>query len=66
MPTVQSDTSPSASANVEYKDVNVSYKGSMNGVAERVLLTFNQEEQYVIKVLLAQFRYIFIINLGFY
>lgn len=59
MPTVQSDsnTGTPTSANVEYKDVNISYKGNMNAVAERVLLTFNEDEQYLVKVLLAQSRY---------
>jgi hypothetical protein len=40
MPVVQSDTVPIAGAgfnhNFETKDVSISYKGSMNAVAERV------------------------------
>lgn len=46
--------------NVEHKDVNVSYKGGMNAVAERVLITYNEEENFLVKVLLCQFRYDFL------
>jgi DNA-directed RNA polymerase beta subunit len=60
MPVIQSDTVPIVGAgfnhNFETKDVSLSYKGSINAVAERVLLTCNEEEQYLVKVLIAQCR----------
>uniref|UniRef100_A0A914M5F4 DNA-directed RNA polymerase subunit beta n=1 Tax=Meloidogyne incognita TaxID=6306 RepID=A0A914M5F4_MELIC len=61
MPVVQSDTIPTAGAtgfnhNFETKDVSIQYRGSMNAVIERVLLTCNEEEQYLVKVLIAQCR----------
>lgn len=61
MPVVQSETIPmSASAgfnhNFETKDVSIAYRGSINAVAERVMLTCNDEEQYLVKVVIAQCR----------
>lgn len=60
MPLVQSDTVPitgtSFNHNFETKDVSIAYRGAMNAVAERILLTCNEEEQYLVKVLLAQCR----------
>lgn len=61
MPVVQSDTIPTVGAtgfnhNFETKDVSIPYRGSMNAVIERVLLTCNEEEQYLVKVLIAQCR----------
>lgn len=60
MPVVQSESVPISGAglnhNFETKDVSIAYRGSMNAVAERVLLTCNDEEQYLVKVLIAQCR----------
>lgn len=60
MPTVQNESALGPNSmdmsNVQYKDVSVSYRGSMNAVVERVLLTYNDEDMYLVKVLLAQFR----------
>jgi len=56
MPVIQSETLPVMGANFETKDVSVVYRGTMNAVAEKVLLTCNEEDQYLVKVLLAQFR----------
>jgi DNA-directed RNA polymerase beta subunit len=67
MPVVQSDNIPTAGAtgfnhNFETKDVSIPYRGNMNAVIERVLLTCNEEEQYLVKVLIAQCRFFFIIK----
>uniref|UniRef100_A0A915DKC2 DNA-directed RNA polymerase n=1 Tax=Ditylenchus dipsaci TaxID=166011 RepID=A0A915DKC2_9BILA len=57
MPTVQNDQSGTPDpSTAEYKDVSIPYKGAMNAVAERVLLTCNEEDAYLIKVLIAQCR----------
>lgn len=49
-------TTPKASRVTDYKDCPVSYKGSCPAFAEKVLLSSNQEEAYLIKVLLRQTR----------
>ncbi|VDP04104.1 unnamed protein product [Heligmosomoides polygyrus] len=62
MPVVSQDTtSPSVSASVggrsvEYKDVSISYKNPVPSYAERVLLTYNDEEAHLVKILLRQTR----------
>lgn len=60
MPTVQNESGLGNNTmdmtDVQYKDVSVTYRGSMNAVAERVLLTYNEEDMYLVKVLLAQCR----------
>jgi DNA-directed RNA polymerase III subunit RPC2 len=56
MPVIQSETLPAMGTNFETKDASVAYKGPINAVAERVLLTSNEDDQYIAKVLLAQCR----------
>uniref|UniRef100_A0A914HEK2 DNA-directed RNA polymerase subunit beta n=1 Tax=Globodera rostochiensis TaxID=31243 RepID=A0A914HEK2_GLORO len=61
MPLMQSEILPTGNVagfnhNFETKDVSIPYRGAMNAVAERVLLTCNDEEQYLAKVLIAQCR----------
>ncbi|KAH7718155.1 DNA-directed RNA polymerase [Aphelenchoides avenae] len=60
MPTVQAENAivpGGSSTNVEYKDVSVPYKGSEPVIAERVLLSYNNEDDaHLIKVVLAQCR----------
>ncbi|ETN80195.1 DNA-directed RNA polymerase, beta subunit [Necator americanus] len=63
MPVVSQETSsPTAQAtvpgarSVEYKDVSITYKNSLPSYAERVLLTYNDEEAHLVKVLLRQTR----------
>lgn len=60
MPTVQTENAivpGGSSTNVEYKDVSVAYKGSEPVIAERVLLSYNNEDDaHLIKVVLAQCR----------
>lgn len=61
MPVMQSETMPIGGSagfnhNFETKDVSIAYRGAMNAVAEKVLLTCNDEEQYLVKVLIAQCR----------
>lgn len=41
---------------MEYKDVAVTYKAPTPSYAERVLLTSNDEEAHLVKVLLRQTR----------
>ncbi|CAJ0562401.1 unnamed protein product, partial [Mesorhabditis spiculigera] len=45
-----------AGRDVEYKDVSISYKSITPAYAERVLLTHNDDEAHLIKVLLRQTR----------
>ncbi|CAI4229131.1 unnamed protein product [Auanema sp. JU1783] len=45
-----------AGRTVEYKDVSITYKNPIPSYAERVLLTYNDEEAHLIKVLLRQTR----------
>ncbi|KAI1729131.1 RNA polymerase rpb2, domain 6 domain-containing protein [Ditylenchus destructor] len=58
MPTIQGDVpmGPMGPTNTEYKDVSIPYKGAMNAVAERVMLTYNEEDSYLFKVVIAQCR----------
>ncbi|VDK75835.1 unnamed protein product [Anisakis simplex] len=44
--------------NVEYKDVSVAYRNPIPSYAERVLLTYNEDDAHLIKVLLRQTRLI--------
>ncbi|CAD6187826.1 unnamed protein product [Caenorhabditis auriculariae] len=63
MPVV-SDNTATASANtigignrqVDYKDVSITYKTPTPSYAERVLLTYNEEEAHLFKILLRQTR----------
>uniref|UniRef100_A0A0K0DJ94 DNA-directed RNA polymerase subunit beta n=1 Tax=Angiostrongylus cantonensis TaxID=6313 RepID=A0A0K0DJ94_ANGCA len=41
---------------VEYKDVSIAYKNPIPSYAERVLLTYNDEDAHLVKVLLRQTR----------
>ncbi|KAK6044598.1 DNA-directed RNA polymerase, beta subunit, partial [Cooperia oncophora] len=41
---------------IEYKDVSITYKNPVPSYAERVLLTYNDEEAHLVKVLLRQTR----------
>ena len=41
---------------VEYRDCPQSYKGGADSTAEKIMLSSNQEEAYLIKVLLRQVR----------
>ncbi|VDM78274.1 unnamed protein product [Strongylus vulgaris] len=54
-PTTQPTTPGSRS--IEYKDVSITYKNPLPSYAERVLLTYNDEEAHLIKILLRQTRY---------
>ncbi|VDN22275.1 unnamed protein product [Cylicostephanus goldi] len=63
MPVVSQETSsptaqPTApgSRSIEYKDVSITYKNPLPSYAERVLLTYNDEEAHLIKILLRQTR----------
>ncbi|KAK6028247.1 DNA-directed RNA polymerase, beta subunit [Ostertagia ostertagi] len=63
MPVVSQDSaSPTAQASItggrsiEYKDVSITYKNPVPSYAERVLLTYNDEEAHLVKVLLRQTR----------
>lgn len=40
----------------EYKDQPSIYRGIVHSSAERVLLSFNQDDSYLVKVLLTQVR----------
>uniref|UniRef100_A0A9J2PVM7 DNA-directed RNA polymerase subunit beta n=1 Tax=Ascaris lumbricoides TaxID=6252 RepID=A0A9J2PVM7_ASCLU len=42
--------------NVEYKDVSISYRSPVPSYAERVLLTYNEDDAHLIKVVLRQTR----------
>ena len=60
MPVVQSDSLTATSGfnpNFETKDVAVTYRGPLDATAERVMLTCNEEEQYLVKVVIAQCRF---------
>ncbi|KHJ92416.1 DNA-directed RNA polymerase, beta subunit [Oesophagostomum dentatum] len=63
MPVVSQETSsptsqPTVPGNraTEYKDVSITYKNPLPSYAERVLITHNDEEAHLIKVLLRQTR----------
>lgn len=47
------------SREVEYKDVSVVYRNPVPSYAERVLLTYNEDDAHLIKVLLRQTRYFY-------
>uniref|UniRef100_A0AAF5PRE3 DNA-directed RNA polymerase subunit beta n=4 Tax=Wuchereria bancrofti TaxID=6293 RepID=A0AAF5PRE3_WUCBA len=49
-------TSVGGSHGVEYKDVSVVYRNPIPSYAERVLLTYNEDDAHLIKVLLRQTR----------
>lgn len=44
--------------NVEYKDVSISYRSPVPSYAERVLLTYNEDDAHLIKVVLRQTRFL--------
>lgn len=44
---------------VQYKDVSVVYRNPVPSYAERVLLTYNEDDAHLIKVLLRQTRFFF-------
>lgn len=52
-----SDGANVSSREVEYKDVSVVYRNPVPSYAERVLLTYNEDDAHLIKVLLRQTRY---------
>uniref|UniRef100_A0A0N4ZVH2 DNA-directed RNA polymerase subunit beta n=1 Tax=Parastrongyloides trichosuri TaxID=131310 RepID=A0A0N4ZVH2_PARTI len=58
MPTVSSGIYNTTSdiTNVDYKDVATSYKNPVPSYAERVLLTYNEEDAHLIKIQLRQTR----------
>lgn len=65
MPVVSMEAGVTASNNdgtdissheVEYKDVSVVYRNPIPSYAERVLLTYNEDDAHLIKVLLRQTR----------
>ncbi|ULT99696.1 hypothetical protein L3Y34_000764 [Caenorhabditis briggsae] len=64
MPVVSAESGSAASANtigiagrdVAYKDVSITYKTPTPSYAERVLLTYNEDEAHLFKVLLRQTR----------
>ncbi|EPB70200.1 DNA-directed RNA polymerase, beta subunit [Ancylostoma ceylanicum] len=61
MPVVSQETSSPTTQvpgvrSIEYKDVSVTYKNSLPSYAERVLLTYNDEEAHLVKILLRQTR----------
>lgn len=45
-----------AGRNVEYKDVSITYRNPVPSYAERVLLTYNEDDAHLIKVVLRQTR----------
>ncbi|WKY02543.1 hypothetical protein Q1695_016091 [Nippostrongylus brasiliensis] len=63
MPVVSQDSSSptgqgslTSGRSIEYKDVSITYKNPTPSYAERVLLTYNDEEAHLVKVLLRQTR----------
>lgn len=57
MPTAsQNPVTPGQPQQVEYKDVPVSYKGPVESYIEKVMVTSNSDEAFLIKILLRQTR----------
>ncbi|GMT18887.1 hypothetical protein PFISCL1PPCAC_10184, partial [Pristionchus fissidentatus] len=56
MPMVTGGDASEAAQCVQYKDVSQSYKNPVPSYAERVLLTHNEEDAHLVKVLLRQTR----------
>lgn len=54
-PSVVRGTSPGIS-NIDYKEVNVSYRNSEPSYAEKVMVSTNEDDSILIKVLLRQTR----------
>lgn len=55
---VTADAVHTVSGEVEYKDVSITYRSPVPSYAERVMLTYNEDDAHLIKVLLRQTRYV--------
>ena len=49
-------TAPGATSNVEYKSSSISYRGAAESYVDKVLITSNENEQHLIKIMLRQVR----------
>jgi DNA-directed RNA polymerase III subunit RPC2 len=65
MPSVSTSEQVQNSQNVEYKDVSVSHKTSYSIIADKVLLSRTEDDEFLIKVLYSQCRLVDLFFISF-